>query len=254
MLLCTVRGCGLPLAQLERKWRCERGHSFDPSRHGYINLLQPQDKRSARPGDTAAAVRGRRRLHESGATAPLLDAIAALADLGTGDALLDVGCGEGFYLGSLAQRSQARGCGVDISVDAVESAARRYPECQWVVANADRFLPYADQSFSRVLSITARLNAAEFRRVLRADGRLLVALAAEDDLIELRGRGRDRVSRTVGDFSGAFQLLRQERVTAHAELSAEAVEDVLHAVYRPLRRGPVTAMRVTLSLDLLLFG
>ena len=49
------------------------------------------------------------------------------------------------------------------------------PECEWIVANADRFVPYADGSFSLVMSITARMNASEFRRVLRDDGRLLVA-------------------------------------------------------------------------------
>ena len=83
--------------------------------------------------------------------------------------------------------------GIDISIPAIDAAARRYPGCEWVVANADRFVPYADRSFSIVLSITARMNAREFRRVLRDDGRLLVAVPAPEDLIELRGTGRDRV-------------------------------------------------------------
>ncbi len=83
----------------------------------------------------------------------------------------------------------------------MEAAAKRYPKCEWIVANADRFLPYADRSFSIVLSITGRMNADEFRRVLRDDGRLLVALAAPEDLIELRGTGRDRVDRTVETFA-----------------------------------------------------
>ena len=72
-------------------------------------------------------------------------------------------------------------------------AAKRYPDCEWIVANADRFVPYADATFTRVLTITARMNSSEFRRVLRDDGRLLVAIPAPDDLVELRGAGRDRV-------------------------------------------------------------
>ena len=196
-LVCPVRGCHLPLALDGRRLVCERGHSFDVARSGYANLLQPQDKRSRQPGDTAAAVAGRRRLHESGATAPLLDAIAEMLGLAAGDMLLDAGCGEGFYPGSLAERSGCAACGVDISVAAIEAAARRYPACQWIVANADRFLPYAEGSFTAAQSITARMNAAEFRRVLRGDGRLLVALPGPDDLVELRGAGRDRVARTV---------------------------------------------------------
>src|SRR6185436_15269700 len=98
----------------------------------------------------------------------------------------------GFYLGSLAQQAGFDAHGVDISIPAIDAAARRYPGCEWIVANADRFLPYGDASFSIVLSITARMNAPEFRRVLRDGGRLLIAIPAPEDLIELRGVGRDR--------------------------------------------------------------
>ena len=176
---------------------CERGHSFDAARSGYINLLQPQDRRSKLPGDTVAAVAGRRRLHDLGATAPLRDGIAAFLNASTDDIVLDAGCGDGFYLGSLANQVGFRGHGVDISIPAVDAAARRYTQCEWIVANADRTIPYASSAFSIVISITARMNAAEFRRVIRDDGRLLVAIPAPDDLIELRGTGRDRVARTA---------------------------------------------------------
>jgi 23S rRNA (guanine745-N1)-methyltransferase len=116
------------------------------------------------------------------------------------DIVLDAGCGDGFYLGSLSQMTGFAGHGVDISTAAIDAAARRYRECEWIVANADRFVPYSDASFSIVLSITARMNAPEFRRVLREDGRLFVAIPAPDDLIELRGAGRDRTDRTVESF------------------------------------------------------
>src|ERR1035438_697870 len=97
------------------------------------------------------------------------------------------------------------------------------------------------------------MNAGEFRRVLRDDGRLLVALPAPDDLIELRGAVRDRVARTIETFAGGFTLVDRRRVTTAADLDAAAVHDVLHSVYRPVRSRPAEAMRVTFSLDLLLF-
>ena len=122
------------------------------------------------------------------------------------------------------------------------------------MANADRFVPYADGSFSVVLSITARMNASEFRRVLHRDGRLLVALPAPGDLIELRGAGRDRTARTIETFARDFALLDRQRVTTAADLPAAAVHDVLHSIYRPMRWQAVEAMRVTFSLDLLLFS
>jgi 23S rRNA (guanine745-N1)-methyltransferase len=253
MLLCPVRDCHLPLARDEKRLVCRRGHSFDAARSGYFNLLQPQDRRSKQPGDTAEAVKGRRRLHDLGVTMPLLRGIAEMAGATREDVVLDAGCGDGFYLGTMAREIGFNAHGVDISTAAVDAAARRYPECEWIVANADRFVPYADRSFSLILSITARMNAGEFRRVIRESGRLLVAIPAPDDFIELRGAGRDRVERTVESFAGDFKLVEQGRVTTAAELDADAVRDVLHAIYRPIRARPADAMRVTFSLDLLLF-
>src|SRR5690242_3746754 len=164
MLLCPVRDCHLALGRTERRLVCPRGHSFDVARSGYINLLQPQERRSKQPGDTAAAVAARRRLHDRGVTQPLLRAIAEMIAASPGDIVLDAGCGDGFYLGSLARQAGFDAHGVDVSMQAIDAAARRYPECEWIVANADRSLPYASGSFSMVLSITARMNAGEFRR------------------------------------------------------------------------------------------
>jgi hypothetical protein len=96
--------------------------------------------------------------------------------------------------------------------------------------------------------------------VLRKDGKLLVAVASPLDLMELRGgnssdpdAGRDRVPRTLATFAPGFQLADQRRVTTTADLDAEAVRDVLVSIYRPLRSQPIEAMRLTFSLDLLLF-
>jgi 23S rRNA (guanine745-N1)-methyltransferase len=253
-LLCTVRNCHLALTREGQRLVCPLSHSFDVARSGYINLLQPQDRRSKLPGDTAAAVAARRRLHDRGVTAPLLTGIAETLAPSSGDAVLDAGCGDGFYLGSLAGAAAFEAHGVDLSIPAVDAAARRYPACEWIVTNADRFVPYRDSSFSIVMSITARMNAGEFRRVLRDDGRLLVGLPAPDDLIELRGVGRDRVERTVETFAQQFTLLEQRRITSAADLDAAAVEDALLAIYRPMQSRPAQATRVTFSLDLLLFG
>ena len=155
--------------------------------------------------------------------------------------------------GSLARGAGFDAHGVDISIPAVDAAAKRYSSIEWVVANADRFLPYADRTFSIVLSITGRMNAGEFRRVLRDDGRLLVAIPSPQDLVELRGAGRDRVERTIETFAPNFTLVEKRAVATTADLDAAGVEDVLLSIYRPMRSGPIEAMRVTFSLDLLLF-
>jgi 23S rRNA (guanine745-N1)-methyltransferase len=192
-------------------------------------------------------------LYERGVTAPLVQAIAGMLRPSPGDVVLDAGCGEGFHLDAVARDSGCDAHGVDISIPAIDAAARRYPACQWVVANADRRLPYADRSFSIVMSITARMNTAEFRRVLGQGGRLLVALAAPDDLIELRGSGRDRVPRTIETFANDFALVDRRSIANPVDLDPAAAQDALISIYRPMTRKPAAAMRVTLSLDLLLF-
>jgi 23S rRNA (guanine745-N1)-methyltransferase len=253
MLLCTVRDCRKPLERDGNRLFCAAAHSFDVARSGYINLLQPQDRRSKNPGDSVAAVAARRRLHDRGVTAPLLAGIAEFVALSPDDVVLDAGCGDGFYLGSLAAASACGAHGTDISIPAVDAAARRYSGCEWVVANADRFVPYSDGAFSMIISITARMNPPEFRRTLREDGRLLIALPSPDDLIELRGSGRDRTIRTINEFADLFRLERQSRVETRADLDAASVEDVLHSIYRPMQPRAPGASRVTFSLDLLLF-
>lgn len=264
-LLCPVRDCHLPLDRAERRLGCARGHSFDVARRGYVNLLQPQDRRSSRPGDSADAVQARRRFLARGFEEPLVDAIAGLAAVGPDDAVLDVGCGDAHHLAAMVGRSGGEAHGVDISVAAVDAATRRHPGLHCVVANADRFLPYDDGSFRVVTSLTAPKNAGEFRRVLRDDGTLLVGVPAPDDLIELRaavlgeGIARERVEGTRASFAPRFVLERHTRLRHVARLDPAAIRDVMTASYRGLRAGQrarlasLGELDVTLSRDVLLF-
>jgi 23S rRNA (guanine745-N1)-methyltransferase len=264
-LLCTVRNCQQPLERDERLVSCTRGHTFDVARSGYVNLLQPQDKKSSDPGDSAEVVGARRRLLDRG-TAEVH--VAAMAELLAGDAtsLLDVGCGDGWFTDRLRKALNVEAEGVDISIPAIDRAAKSFPDCQWVVANADRWLPYESASFDIVTSITSRMNGAEFRRVLQPEGRLLVALTAADDLVELREiiggerQERDRVERTVHMFEAWFELLRRERAATTVTLDRAAIDDLLLSTYRGARTkererlGQLESLEVTLSRDLLLFG
>src|SRR4249919_687364 len=119
MLLCPVRACHMELVRADRRLLCPRGHSFDVARSGYVNLLQPQDRRSKHPGDTIAAVAARRRLHDRGVTEPLLRGVAEVLAASKGDVVLDVGCGVGYYLGELAAETGFDAHGVDISIPAI---------------------------------------------------------------------------------------------------------------------------------------
>jgi 23S rRNA (guanine745-N1)-methyltransferase len=179
--------------------------------------------------------------------------------------VLDVGCGEGYYLGTLARTGKVEAYGVDLATAAVDLAARRYPEATWTVANADRLLPYATAAFDLILSIDARLNPPEMRRVLKAGGRLLVAVPAADDLGELREAVlgervlKDRLERAVALLAEDFELEGRRTVRGGARLGPEAVRDALAATYRggrASRREKIAAIpgiEVTLSHELAWF-
>lgn len=264
-LQCPVRGCGEPLTLGDRAAACRRGHTFDRAKSGYWNLLQPQDRRSAHPGDTKEAALARRRLFQAGHLDPLVDALReVIASLGLPNdpAVLDIGCGEGSLLDALTREFPGREAhGTDISAPALDLAARAFPDATWVVANADRTLPYQDNSCDLLLTLTARVNPPEARRLLAPGGALLVAVPGSDDLIELReavlGRGdlRDRLDRTLALLGGDFEPADRTTLRYRADLDAPALADLLASSYRGARQSQrpraeaLEGLTVTMSRD-----
>jgi len=180
--------------------------------------------------------------------------------------VLDIGCGEGFYLGTLAGERRMEAHGIDLSASAVDLAARRYPAVHWFVVNADRGLPYADASLDLALSLTSRRNAPEVRRVLRPEGHLIVAVPGEDDLLEPREAvlgdrvRRNRVDSVLADFAPFFTTQSHRTLKRIVCLSPTEIRDALAATYRGARDSErqrlaaLGTMDVTLSYELFLFS
>jgi 23S rRNA (guanine745-N1)-methyltransferase len=257
-LVCPVRSCGLPLAWGERRVSCTRGHVFDVARSGYCNLLQPQDRRAKAPGDSREVVLARRRMLDRGLADALLQVLGARLEglrLPPAAPVVDIGCGEGFFLRGIARRVAVDPWGVDISTAAIDAAARRGPGCRWIVANADRRLPFAAGSFAALLSIASRRNPAEFRRLLRPDGRAVVVVPAPDDLAELRaaalGRAvaKDRSGPAVAALAPCFELEGREEVRSVARLDGDGLRDLLAGTYRGGRRGRLERLAGMPALD-----
>ena len=182
---------GQPLQRVAATWRCASGHSFDVASQGYANLLPVQNKRSRDPGDSKEMVAARRRFLNSGAYQPIAEAVsrATLAGLPTSASCLDAGCGEGYYLRQLAaavgERQNLAILGVDISKWAVLAAAKQDRRPAWLVgSNAN--LPVQSATLDRVLCLFGFPAYAEFARVLKPGGQLLMVDPGPDHLRELR--------------------------------------------------------------------
>ena len=187
---------GNPLQRNGAAWRCSAGHSFDIASQGYTHLLPVQNKRSLDPGDSKEMVAARRRFLNAGFYQPIAAAVgrATLADLplNATTCCLDAGCGEGYYLRQLADLATATEggqtlqlLGLDISKWAVLSAAKQDKRTTWVVgSNAN--LPVQPGTFDRVLCMFGFPVHAEFARVLKPGGQLLLVDAGPEHLRELR--------------------------------------------------------------------
>jgi 23S rRNA (guanine745-N1)-methyltransferase len=239
---------------------CERGHSFDVAKEGYVNLLGGV-KLPALAGDSREMLQARRRFLEAGHYAPLAAALAKLigehlAGRPERGALLDAGCGEGFFLGALLAALAARGdvaapCafGTDIAKEAARLAARRHPGALFVVADTHRRLPFRDAALDGVLNVFAARSAAEFARVLRAGGILLVALPLPHHLAELRARlslvgiEPDKEAQVAAKLEGAFELTQDVTVAQQLILGPDALVDLVGMTPSARHLSPAELLR-----------
>ena len=220
LLRCPL--CGDRMGPGDSGVRCGRGHSFDRARHGYLTLLGNRGRRF--PGDSAEQVAARERVLGSGLFDAVADALAgtagdALAGAArdalvgaTGPVVLDAGAGTGFYLDRVVRAvAGVLGIGTEISVAAARRLARVNPDIAALVVDTWAGLPLADGCVDLVQVVFAPRNPAEFARVLRPGGTLVVAIPGPGHLEPLRTvsgmltPAADKAERLAADLAGAFE-------------------------------------------------
>ncbi|MGH2344193.1 MAG: putative RNA methyltransferase [Chloroflexota bacterium] len=257
--------CAGALEAVGRTLICPVGHSFDLAREGYVNLA-----RSRRTGDSKEMLRARRRFLEAGHYQPLSDLMNHLVGEHCPAApftVLDAGCGEGYYLGRLAEhlaiarrppadagssRSESHGSwapdpltqsskisldfhalGLDAAKDAARMAAARYRDGAFVVADLAERLPLGDEAIGVLLNVFAPRNASEFHRVLRPDGLLLSVIPTPDHLRELGsmipmlGIEERKEEQVRAALRDEFLPLGTERLSYIMNLSAQSLADLV---------------------------
>ena len=180
-----------------RSLACPAGHSFDAAKQGYFNFLV--GKGTVFEADTADMVAARFEFLSAGHYRALADAVADLAAAALAGAaaqrpgtVLDAGTGTGHYLRALLDRLALGGTpveaiGLDISKFALRRAARLNPDAMNIVSDVWQPLPVRDDAVDAVTVVFAPRNAAEFARVLRPGGRLVVVTPRPGHLEEVAG-------------------------------------------------------------------
>lgn len=184
----TCPVCGQALTG-ERTLACSKGHSFDKSKYGYVNLLLSNRSSDKRHGDDKLMVRSRSEFLEKGYYARVRQAVldALNAHARPGMRILDAGCGECWYTAHFAAELSGfhpQVAGVDISKDALRWGAKRGGVELAVASTAH--LPVESDSCDVVLNIFSPPEIQEFHRALKLGGILIRALPLERHLWALK--------------------------------------------------------------------
>lgn len=185
--------CGGRLERLEKAYACPGGHSYDIAAEGYVYLLPPNKKHSKAPGDDKGMVASRRRFLEAGYYRIFSDTLNELAlrylpvD---SSAVVDAGCGEGYYTGRLAEFLTGHGaevplCGFDISKFAVKAAAKKYRSIPFAVGSMFG-IPVPDASAGLLTNVFAPIVPEEFARTVKPWGAMILAVPSERHLYGLK--------------------------------------------------------------------
>jgi 23S rRNA (guanine745-N1)-methyltransferase len=178
--------CRGELIPAEGSYRCPQGHAFDLSKEGYLSLIHGRQRGDGR-GDSRAMILARDRVHRAGVFDPLVAALAALRFEKPPRLALELGCGEGFFLGQMVRaHGIITSYGLDLSVDAVKLAAKAQKSSLIVRADLLQGLPFANNSLDLLQSIFAPRPLGEIKRVLRPGGHALFVYPQSDHWQELR--------------------------------------------------------------------
>ncbi len=217
--------------------RCDNSHTFDIAREGYVNLLLAQNKRSKNPGDSDIMIKSRQRFLGAGFYESLGQGLAEIINQdceNTPFNVLDIGCGEGYYLQQLSAtstQSNLQLAGVDIAKTAVRLAAKRNLAAQLAVASAYD-IPFFANSFDVALSVFSPLCPMETARVLKPKGTLIMVgpganhLNGLTDKIYTEHQPHRGNFRTVDD-SKNFTLRTQLNICEEICVTGTHIQDLL---------------------------
>ena len=184
-------------------------------------------------------MRSRQRFLNGGYYQALVDGIVSAlikTPLGLHQTLLDIGCGEGYYLQQLRNTAMSDNAdlqllGLDISKIGVRLAAKRALSAQLLVDSAYK-LPMFDNSLDTALSVFSPICPNETARVLTTDGILIMAGPGEEHLTGLTSHIYDKHQPHEGNFKAmdehpSFNLQNQIQIKSMITVNGADIFDLL---------------------------
>ena len=161
---------------------CGANHRYDFSKKGYIHLIN-----NYKPTKYSEELfMARNEVFSNGFYTNVLKSIQNLVGKYAKDVVLDIGCGEGYYIKELKTVFPEKYFyGLDNSKDAIELAVKEDKLNPYMVANLAN-LPFRDGSVSCILNILTPANYEEFFRVLGDNGYLIKIIPNANYLREIR--------------------------------------------------------------------
>lgn len=251
-MLWRCPSCEQALELQQKTLRCPQNHCFDMARQGYVNLLLAQHKKSREPGDNEAMIVARRAFLRAGHYLPLLEHIGntveQLAFEQKALTMLDLGCGEGYYLETIAKAMlmspglEKLLCkGVDISKPAIRHAASaakllrlnpEYAAVEFNYAVASTFrLPLDNDCINLAINVFAPMDSAELRRVLNSNGYLIRVMPGAKHLFQLKELLYDEVEpHQLESVLDGFTLQQRHGCSFELNLASSESIDALLAM------------------------
>lgn len=229
LLICPH--CGGELRENGGSLICSKGHTQNIARQGYVSLLGRDG--GTHTADSAEMIAARERFLEAGHFRPLADALAEAAS-GTGEVVVDLGSGTGYYLAAvLDSLPDSIGIGVDNSKFAARRTAKAHERASAIVADIWDDLPVRKNAANLMLNIFSPRNGEEMERILAPDGRLIVVTPQAGHLAELIDRfgmisvdpdKEERLERSLGTLAAEAESRELEWQMV---LNRDAVRDLI---------------------------
>ena len=246
LLRCPL--CGGAFSRKENSLVCEKRHTYDIARQGYVNFVPGQKEMFYKK----ELFESRAKVFEAGVYAPVVAKLSEAIEKHVHKdeiVLLDAGCGEGYYTKAVCPEREMTRIGFDLSKDAVKLAAKG-PKTALFFAADLKNIPVQDRSVDVLLDIFTPANYAEFARVLGECGLVMKLAPRSGYLKELRMLAGDRLRHQEYDGGDVERYVHEKMSVIAQEAITYTIPVTQETAYHLARMTPMLAGVDVDALDL----